>query len=125
MVSVVFSMELGRQFRRRRTSQTVAPSASAAQAHTIMKVGLASSDVSRINDRDQAAKAEGLWSGDYAMTSDMEFWAVMSQFYFNAGPGAPYAAFHHLANGPTTLSHYDHATFALLDSMYRGSTNLQ
>lgn len=95
-------------------------------AHTIMTFGLQSNDRVRIYERYLAAKAEGLWAGDYAMTNKEEFWAVMSQFYFDAGPDAPYsAAFHHIANGPTALKAYDPATFALVDSIYQGSTNLQ
>jgi hypothetical protein len=94
-------------------------------AHTIMNVGLTVSDVSRIDEQYRAAKASGLWTGDYAMTNAMEFWAVMSQFYFHAGPSASYSAFHHIANGPTALKRYDPATFALLDSIYQGSTDLQ
>lgn len=94
-------------------------------AHTIMDIGLSPSDLSRISERYQTAMAEGLWAGDYAMTNAMEFWAVMSQFYFTAGPGAPYPAFNHIANGPSALDHYDHATYALLDSIYQGTTDLQ
>lgn len=94
-------------------------------AHTIMNVGLSSSDISRIEECYQAANSSGLWSGDYAMTNAKEFWAVMSELYFNAGPNAPYSEFHHIANGPTALKLYDPATFALLDSIYQGSTDLQ
>jgi hypothetical protein len=36
----------------------------------------------------------------------------------------PHSAFHHLANGPAALKAYDPQTFALLDSIYRGSANL-
>ena len=59
------------------------------------------------------------------MTNDLEFWAVMSQFYFWAGPESTYSAFLHVANGPEALKSYDPATFALLDSIYKGSANLQ
>jgi hypothetical protein len=93
-------------------------------AHTIMDVGLAPSDLERIDQRYAAVQQEGLWSGDYAMKNPMEFWAVMSQFYFWAGPNAPYYEFHHIANGPQALKNYDPQTFALLDSIYRGSANL-
>lgn len=96
-------------------------------AHTIMNVGLSQTDRDRILARYQAAKQEGLWAaGDYAMTDGMEFWAVMSQFYFSAGPNSTYSpAFTHVANGPDALKQYDPATFALIDSIYQGSTNLQ
>lgn len=93
-------------------------------AHTIMNVGLTGADVNRIAERFLAAQKEGLWAGDYANTNAMEFWAVMSQFYFWAGPNAPYSAFHHIANGPQALQQYDPQTFALLDSIYQGSANL-
>lgn len=96
-------------------------------AHTIMNVGLSQTDRDRIISRYQVAKQEGLWAaGDYAMTNEFEFWAVMSQFYFWAGPNSTYSpTFTHVANGPDALKQYDPATFALIDSIYRGSTNLQ
>lgn len=94
-------------------------------AHTIMNVGLTQAERDRIQARFLAAQQEGLWTDDYAMTDAMEFWAVMSQFYFSAGPNATYSpSFHHVANGPDTLKQYDPATFALLDSIYEGSTDL-
>jgi hypothetical protein len=93
-------------------------------AHTIMNVGLSPADLERIKQRFEAVAQQGLWSGDYADSNAMEFWAVMSQFYFWAGPSATYSAFHHIANGPQALKKYDPQTFALLDSIYRGSANL-
>jgi hypothetical protein len=93
-------------------------------AHTIMNVGLSANDLARIDQRFIDVQQLGLWSGDYAATNAMEFWAVMSQFYFWAGPSATYSAFHHIANGPQALKAYDPQTFALLDSIYRGSANL-
>jgi hypothetical protein len=96
-------------------------------AHTIMDVGLTQADRDRIEQRFLAARQEGRWGmGDYAMSNALEFWAVMSQFYFSAGPGKPYSpTFTQVANGPDALKQYDPATFALLDSIYQGSTNLQ
>lgn len=94
-------------------------------AHTIMDVGLSQADRDRIQARFLAAQQEGLWKGDYAMTDDLEFWAVTSQFYFWAGPESTYSAFHHIPNGPEALKRYDPATFALLDSIYHGSANLR
>ena len=94
-------------------------------AHTIMNVGLSQADRDRIHARFLTAQQEGLWKGDYAMTNDMEFWAVMSQFYFWAGPENTYSAYHHISNGPDALKRYDPATFALLDSIYKGSANLR
>lgn len=94
-------------------------------AHTIMDVGLTKEDRDRIQARFLAAQQEGLWTGDYAMTNDMEFWAMMSEFYFSAGPNAPYSPYaSHVANGPDKLKQYDPETFALLDSIYEGSTDL-
>jgi hypothetical protein len=93
-------------------------------AHTIMNVGLAGPDLLRITQRYQAVQSQGLWNGDYANTNEMEFWAIMSQFYFQAGPNATYSAFHHIANGPQALEQYDPQTFALLDSIYQGSADL-
>lgn len=94
-------------------------------AHTIMNIGLSQEDRSRIEARFEAVQQTGLWAGDYAMTNDMEFWAVMSQFYFWAGPERTYSAFNHVANGPAALKQYDPETFALLDSIYQGSANLR
>jgi hypothetical protein len=94
-------------------------------AHTIMDVGLSLDDREQIAARFKAAQAEGLWTGDYAMNNDLEFWAVMSQFYFSAGPSTTYAsAFSHVANGPVALKKYDPETYSLVDSIYQGSTNL-
>ncbi len=94
-------------------------------AHTIMDVGLTQADRDRIETRFEQAQQEGLWTDDYAMTNDLEFWAVMSQFYFSAGPNATYnPSFHHIANGPEKLKQYDPATFTLLDSIYEGSADL-
>jgi hypothetical protein len=93
-------------------------------ARTIMNNGLTADDLARIDQRFTDVQQQGLWSGDYAATNSMEFWAVMSQFYFWAGPSATYSAFHHIANGPQALKAYDPQTFALLDSIYRGSANL-
>ena len=94
-------------------------------AHTIMNVGLSQTDRGLILARYLAARQEGLWTGDYAMTNEQEFWAVMSQFYFSAGPGSAYTpAFNHVANGPDALKQYDPATYALLNSIYQGSSNL-
>lgn len=95
-------------------------------AHTIMNVGLTQKDLNRIHARYLAAMQEGRWKGDFALTNDQEFWAVMSQFYFVAGPNQPYApAVNHVANGPEALQRYDPATFALLDSIYQGSVDLR
>jgi hypothetical protein len=94
-------------------------------AHTIMNVGLSQDERNRIYDRFLAVQQEGIWQGDYAMTNSMEFWAVMSQFYFWAGPEKTYSAFNHVANGPDELKRYDPATFALLDSIYKGSADLR
>jgi hypothetical protein len=94
-------------------------------AHTIMNVGLTPEEQTRIEDRFLAEQQEGLWTGDYAMTNADEFWAVMSQFYFSAGPSATYdPSFHHIANGPAKLKQYDPETFALLDAIYQGSADL-
>jgi hypothetical protein len=60
------------------------------------------------------------------MSNSMEFWAVMSQFYFWAGPNSTYSpTFTHVANGPDALQQYDPVTFALIDGISQGSANLQ
>ena len=95
-------------------------------AHTIMDVGLTQADRNRIQARYQAVLHENRWSGDFALTNALEFWAVMSQFYFWAGPNRPYApSVNHIANGPDALKKYDPVTFALLDSIYQGSVDLR
>lgn len=94
-------------------------------AHTIMNLGLPQAQRNRIEARFLAVRQTVLWTGDYALTDAMEFWAVMSQFYFWAGPEHPYAAFNHIPNGPGALKAYDPETFALLDSIYQGSANLR
>jgi hypothetical protein len=60
-------------------------------AHAIMNIGLTQADRNRIHMRYLEALHEDRWTGDYALTNDQEFWAVMSQFYFWAGPTMPYA----------------------------------
>lgn len=95
-------------------------------AHMVMNVALSYQVQSQIVDRYAAAHAEKRWEGDYADTDSKEFWAVMSQFYFWAGPNAPYSeAFVHVANGPQALRAYDPQTFALVDSIYQGSADLR
>jgi hypothetical protein len=95
-------------------------------AHMVMNVALAYEVQKQIYDRYTAAHAEKRWEGDYADTDFKEFWAVMSQFYFWAGPSAPYSgAFVHVANGPQALRKYDPQTFALIDSIYQGSADLR
>lgn len=96
-------------------------------AHTIMDVGLSQTDRDRIYQRYLAAKQEGRWgAGDYSMSNELEFWAVMSQFYFSAGPSQPYSPpFTRVANGAEALDNYDPATYTLLNSIYKGSANLQ
>jgi Mlc titration factor MtfA (ptsG expression regulator) len=90
-----------------------------------MNIGLSPEERNRIEKRFLTVRQTGLWTDDYAMTNAMEFWAVMSQFYFWAAPEHSYSAFHHIPNGPDTLRRYDPQTFALLDSIYRGSANLR
>ena len=95
-------------------------------AHTILNVGLTMREQQRIDSRYQAVEPTNVWAGDYAMTNAGEFWAVMSQFYFWAGPEQPYIpTFAHVPNGPDALRTYDPHTFALLDSIYHGSSNLR
>jgi hypothetical protein len=94
-------------------------------AHTVMNVGLSQEERNRIEARFLLVRQTGLWTGDYALTDAMEFWAVMSQFYFWAGPEHLYTAFNHIPNGPGALKEYDPETFTLLDSIYQGSANLR
>jgi hypothetical protein len=95
-------------------------------AHMVMNVALTNQARQQIADRYASAHAENLWARDYADSDAEEFWSVMSQFYFWAGPSAPYsAAFHHVANGPEALRAYDPQTFALVDSIYQGSADLR
>ena len=94
-------------------------------AHTIMDIGLSQADSDRIEARYEAAKTASLWSGDYAMTNDLEFFAEMSQAYFWSDSAVPDSNNHYGINGPDALKQYDPQTFALIDSIYRGSSNLE
>jgi hypothetical protein len=99
-------------------------------AHTIMNIGLTQTERDRIVARFHAVQATTLYTGDYAMANEFEFWAVMSQCYFSAAPMAgPNGDFQqvidHHVNGPDGLKRYDPETFALLDAIYGGPADLR
>jgi hypothetical protein len=94
-------------------------------AHTVMDVGLSDADRDRIAARYEEAKRAGLWTGDYAMTNSLEFFAEMSQSYFSAAPGVPTYLHTHGINGADALKRYDPASFALLDAIYQGAGDLK
>jgi len=93
-------------------------------SHTVMNVGLSASDRVQIQQRYDAARTEGLWTGDYAMENAEEFFAEMSQTYFCANPETP-NALHHGINCADELRNYDFKTFQLIDGIYRGSSDLR
>jgi alpha-glucosidase len=94
-------------------------------AHTIMNVGLTPADRDQIQVRYDAARGAGLWRNDYAMTNAMEFFAVLSQCYFWAAPPVVTSVHPYGVNGPDALTGYDPASFALLDGIYQGSSDLR
>jgi hypothetical protein len=94
-------------------------------AHTIMNVGLTNEDRSRIRARYQAARNEGIWSGDYAMENADEFFAEMAQAYFCANPDVSTFQHRHGINCAAKLRAYDSSTFTLVDGIFRGSADLR
>ncbi len=90
-----------------------------------MNVGLTDVDRSRIQDRYEAAKSEGIWAGDFAMENADEFFAEMSQTYFCANPEVPSFLHTHGINCADELSDYDPVTYALIDDIYRGTADLR
>jgi hypothetical protein len=94
-------------------------------AHTIMDVGLSAAERDQIQARYTAAQRAGLWRGDYAMTNAQEFFAVLTQCYFWAAPAVATAVHPYAVNGPDALQRYDPASFALLDSIYHGPSDLR
>jgi len=93
--------------------------------HTIMDVGLSQLIYARIQARYAAAKRAGLWGGDYAMTNAQEFFAVMTECYFWAASEVATPSHPSGISGPDALRQYDPATYALIDSIYQGSSDLR
>ena len=94
-------------------------------AHTIMNIALTQTDRAAIQTRYEAAQAEGLWAGDFALTNADEFFAEMSQAYFCANPEIPAFLHNHGINCPDELESYDPTTFALIDRIYGRAADLR
>lgn len=93
-------------------------------AHTIMNVGLPQSEIAKIRFRHREAISGGLWKNDWASTNFMEFFAELSQIYFYAQCTRK-NDLHLGINGPDALKGYDPESFRLIQSVYRGSTDLK
>lgn len=94
-------------------------------AHLIMNVGLSDAERAEIRAQYERAKASGVWGSDYAMQNADEYFAEMSQAYFCTNPEAP--TYLHAAgvNCPYRLQQKDPESFALMERLYRGSTDLR
>lgn len=94
-------------------------------AHLIMNVGLSDAERSEIRAQYARAKASGVWGSDYAMQNADEYFAEMSQAYFCTNPEVP--TYLHAAgvNCPYRLQQKDPESFALMERLYRGSTDLR
>jgi hypothetical protein len=90
-----------------------------------MNVGLTDSERGAIQQRFEQARLETLWSGDWPLTNEGEFFAEMSQAYFCAQPQLPTFLHTHGINCAVKLQAYDPVTFRLIDGIYRGSADLR
>jgi serralysin len=99
-------------------------------AHTIMNVGLSGSERQRILERyEQVLNNTSLWRDStgketYALSTNGEFWAEVSQSYFNANPDVE-SFLHNGVNGHEELKDYDPVTFDLVHEVYGGWANLK
>ena len=94
-------------------------------AHTIMNVALMQTERDAIQTRYEAAREDGLWEGDFALTNADEFFAEMSQAYFCANPEIPVFLHTHGINCANELESYDPTTFTLIDSIYGRPVDLR
>ena len=94
-------------------------------AKTILRLALTDNDRAAVQTRFAAIQQSGLWSGDYATADYEEFFAEMSQCYFSANVAVARPMHSRGINGPEALKKYDPATYALLDGIYRGATDLR
>lgn len=88
-------------------------------AHVIYTFGTDSEFRERFRQHYRATIKSGLWSGCYAATSDEEFFAELSTWYFGSlgdcGNLEPKPE-----RGPDWLERYDSESFDLLDELYGG-----
>ncbi len=94
-------------------------------AHLIMNVGLSDAERSEIRAQYARAKASGVWGTDYAMQNADEYFAEMSQAYFCSNPGVPTYLHATGVNCPYPLQQKDSESFALMERLYHGSTDLR
>jgi len=90
-----------------------------------MNVGLSGQERSQIQSRFSVPEIQTLWSGDFALTNDNEFFAEMSQAYFCANPEI--SSFNHTqgVNCASELQAHDPVTYDLIHSIYGGSADLR
>lgn len=94
-------------------------------AHLIMNVGLSDAERSEIRAQYARAKASGIWGTDYVMTNADEYFAEISQAYFCTNPEIPTYLHATGVNCPYRLQQKDPESFALMERLYRGSTDLR
>ena len=89
-------------------------------AHTIHMAGLPRETVARIRARYEEAKAEGRWTGAYAIKNDLEYFAELTMWYFG-GRGDHGKISPAPLPGREWLRSYDPKGFELLESIYRST----
>lgn len=94
-------------------------------SHTFMNVGLTDAEREAIRQRFAQVSADpGVWAGTFALTNADEFWAEATQAYFCANPEV--ANFNHNGvNCAEELAAADPDTYLLVDTVYRGATDLR
>jgi VHL beta domain len=91
-------------------------------AHLVMWRGMGPSLRARVLDRFRAALGEGRWARTYAATSEAEFFAELSMWYFGSSSvSAPRDA--PPGRGAEWLRGYDAESFALVDAIYTDATD--
>ena len=88
-------------------------------AHMLHIIGFSDDLQQRINQRYEAALAEKLWPGCYALTNDREFFAELTMWYF--GTRGDYGDIDPAPKeGPEWFKSYDPDSYALLEEIYSG-----
>lgn len=98
-------------------------------AHTVHEQGIAAVDAT-FGDELQAAYVDamgaGLWSGTYAATNAIEYWAEGVQSYFDVnGFADPADGIHNAVATRADLQAYDPALYALVDEVFSGAPVLE
>lgn len=98
-------------------------------AHLVMNVGMSDSDVNEIHIRYEEVMNGDLWtkangSPTYARENADEFWAELTQVYFNANYSIDFHT-HNGINGSDQLKEYDPKSFSLINNTYIHPADLQ